>query len=104
MAKRRSASEMFLDQLNEMVEEAMAKSNPHLPEEADRIKRALVAKVVRMGSDETRAEMRELIDQIWNDLEKKRQGGRVSSGGPRRAASKPRRASAKKKSRKAKKE
>ena len=51
-----------------------------------------MAKVVRMGSDETRAEMRDLIDQIWTDLEKKHEGRRVNSSGPRI-----RRASAKRK-------
>ena len=84
MAKRRSPAEEFLKELEEMVEEAIAElPNPDLPKEEDRMKKALMARIVRMGSGEFRAGMRDLVDQIWNDLTKKRQGGRISSGGPR---------------------
>ena len=88
IAKRRSDSEIF-DDLKELVAEEIAKSpNPHLPEEEDRMKKAFMAKAAaRMGSDEIRALMRIVFNHVWDELEEKLRGKRISSSGPRTRSS-----------------
>ena len=98
MAKRSSSNpfyEEILKEIDEMVEEAMAKSaNPHVPREEEQIKKSLVTRIVRLGSDDMRAAMRGLIDIAWNKQAKKQQGGLVSSGGPRPAKARKKKAKA----------
>ena len=90
MTKRSSIDpfyEMILKEIEEMVEEAMTKSaNPHLPKEEERIKKALTARIVLLGSNEMRAAMRGLIETAWNKLATKQQGELQLGAAPRAKA------------------